>query len=438
MGGTIFVPASLLVFYDSMTPKPNLDIAPKRKSATTPPIAQLDQTQATKFEEAMGTPAKKSPDLVNPGQAKKRFWKDWDKRRKIIFTVVVIAILVAAGLVYWFVFASPGKITLPEIIPPAAEEPLGPMTHSPLTGLEVPTATAEQTPMALVIENMSSIRPQSGLSRADVVYEFLAEGGITRFLAIFASTDVTEPNVIGPIRSLRAYMIPVSLELLAPVYHVGGAPNALELAKEWKMRDVNQFFDSKYFWRDSSVNGQGSPHNVWTRMPEVKYAVRDHGWPQDDGKTIVAWKFKDEAPIDQRGNVNQINVQFSSGSYNVEWTYDKTKNRYARSQAGVEHTDRNTKEQLTARNVVVQYCQIDAISGDDKGRIDVKNDEGEGAALVFNDGKVTEATWKKKDRNSRTIFYDKATGEEMKFIPGNFWIEVPPESKQTTWEEGTD
>lgn len=418
-----------------MTPKPNLDIAPRRKPSAVPPPADLAANKNTKFEEAMGKPEKKSPALIIPDKKKKRFWKDWDRRQKIIFIVVLVAIIVAAGLVYWFVFANPGQITLPEIIPPAVEEPKGPMTHSPLTGLEVPTATAEQTPMAIVVENMSSIRPQSGLSDADVVYEFLAEGGITRFLAIFASNDVIEPNVIGPVRSLRAYMIPVSLELLAPVYHVGGAPNALELAKEWKMRDVNQFFDSTYFWRDSAVNGNGSPHNVWTRMPQVKYAVRDHSWPQDDGKNIVAWKFRDEAPLDQRGNVDKINVQFSSGSYNVEWTYDKTKNRYARSQAGVEHTDRNTKEQLTARNVVVQYCQIDAISGDDKGRIDVKNDEGEGAALVFNDGKVTEATWKKKDRNSRTIFYDKATGEEMKFIPGNFWIEVPPVDKVTTWTE---
>ncbi len=418
-----------------MTPKPSFDISPKKKTFNSPSSSQLKTEENNNFANTMDTSVKKSPALIIPQKSKKRFWKDWDRRQKIVFITLLAVIAVVAGLVSWFVFANPEQIKLPEVNTPTAEEPQGPLTRSPLTGLEMPTATAEQTPMALVIENMSSIRPQSGLSRADVVYEFLAEGGITRFLAIFASSDVTEPNVIGPIRSLRSYMIPVGLELLAPVYHVGGAPNALDRATEWGMRDVNQFFSSKYFWRDNSVNGQGAPHNMWTRMPEVKYAVRDHGWPMDDGKNIVPWKFRDEAPIDQRGTVDKIMVQFSSGSYNVEWTYDKTKNRYARTQAGVEHTDRNTKEQLTARNVVVQYCEIDAISGDDKGRIDVKNDVGEGAALVFNDGKMTEATWKKKDRNSRTIFYDKATGEEMKFIPGNFWIEVPPVDKKTTWEE---
>lgn len=382
----------------------------------------------------MNSLPKKSPAPVTPDEKKKRFWKDWGKKRRIVFVVVLAVILVTAGLVYWFVFATPGSINLPEVTVPKEEEPAGPMTPSPLTGLEVPIATAEQIPMAIVIENLSSIRPQSGLTQADVVYEFLAEGGITRFLAVFASNDVNKPDLIGPVRSLRSYMIPVGLELLAPIYHVGGAPNALELAKEWKMRDVNQFFDSKYFWRDSSVNGQGAPHNMWTRMPEIKYAVRDHGWPQDDGKNIQAWKFRDEALIDERGDVGTIMVRFSSGSYNVEWIYDKTKNRYTRNQAGIEQTDRNNKKPVTARNIVVQYCQINSISGDDKGRIDVKNDAGEGPALVFNDGRVTEATWKKKDRNSRTIFYDKASGEEMRFIPGNFWIEVPPVDKETTWE----
>lgn len=417
-----------------MTPKPNFDIRPKKPGSENSPLATSDQIKSTK-EEPMTSLPKKSPALVIPETKRKRFWKDWDKKKKIVFVVVLAAIVAAAGLVYWWVWANPGQIVLPEIATPKEEEPKGPLTKSPLTGLEVPPATAEQTPMAIVIENLSSIRPQSGLSQADVVYEFLAEGGITRFLAIFASNDVNEPDQIGPVRSLRAYMIPVGLELLAPVYHVGGAPNALELAKEWKMRDVNQFYDSKYFWRDSAVNGQGAPHNMWTRVPEIKYAVRDHGWPQDDGKNIEAWKFRDEAALDQRGNVDTVMVQFSSGSYNVEWLYDKTKNRYTRYQSGVEQTDRNNKEPITARNIVVQYCQIDSISGDDKGRIDVKNDEGSGAALVFNDGKVTEATWKKTDRNSRTKFYEKSTGEEIKFIPGNFWIEVPPVDKQATWEE---
>jgi len=431
--------------------KPSMDIRPQKAKRSQKPKSQLDINKEKKFTEAIGEKADPTvvAKKVNTGlkpmknsdkePSKKKFWRDWNKKQRAVFIIVLILVIAIGGfLTYWYGFAQQGKVEEPA--PPVAEEPQGPMTKSPLTGLEVPPATAEQTPMAVVIENLSTVRPQSGLSKADVVYEFLAEGGITRFLVVFASNDVLDPDLIGPVRSLREYFVPIGLELLAPVYHVGGAPNALERAREWGMRDVNQFFDSKYFWRDSAINGQGAPHNMWTRMPEVKYAIRDHGWPQDDGKNIRAWKFTDEASLGERGDVNTISVPFSSGRYNVTWTYDKEKNRYARFQGdgtSDPHLDRNNDEQLTARNIVVQYCDSYPLPGDDKSRIVVENEEGEGDALIFNNGEVQEATWKKENRDARTIFYKRGTDEEIEFIPGQFWVEVVPTDKEVTWEEST-
>ncbi|MFC1721428.1 DUF3048 domain-containing protein [Patescibacteria group bacterium] len=432
--------------------KPSMDIAPQRKSSSEKPKAALGAAKEKKFSEALGenkavstsvaeTDSVESQDNQPAMTTKKKFWKDWSKKQRLIF-VVVLAIVVAAGLflTYWYGFAQRGQIEEPEDV--VVEDPQGPLDRSPLTGLEVPPATAVQTPMAIVIENLTTVRPQSGLSRADVVYEFTAEGGITRFLVIFASNEILEPELIGPVRSLRSYFVPIGLELLAPVYHVGGAPNALERAREWGMRDVNQFFDSKYFWRDTSVNGQGAPHNMWTRMPEVKYAVRDHSWPQDDGQNIRAWEFKDEASMAERGEINEVHVPFSSGRYNVTWVYDQTKNRFDRYQGdGTDEpfTDRNNEEQITARNVVVQFCETSRIAGDDKGRLDIKNSEGEGDALAFFDGQVVEASWKKENRDARTIFYKRGTDEEIEFIPGQFWVEVISQDKEVTWtEEGED
>ena len=434
-----------------------MDIRPQRKDQAAKPKSDLDVAKAKKFSEAIGenTESSTSADKVAEStpetsdtssppsppmeKTKKRFWKDWSKKQRTVFVVILVAVIAAAAfLTYWYGFAQRGEIEEP---PPPEEEPTGPLTRSPLTGIEMPPATAEQTPMAIVIENLTTVRPQSGMSRADVVYEFLAEGGITRFLVIFASNDVLEPDLIGPVRSLREYFVPVGLELLAPVYHVGGAPNALARARDWGMRDVNQFFDSKYFWRDSSVNGQGAPHNMWTRMPEVKYAVRDHSWPQDDGKNLRAWEFTDEAEENERGTITQIHIPFSNGRYNVSWVYDKTKNRFDRYQGdGTDepHLDRNNDEQLTARNIVVQYCESYPLPGDDKSRIVIHNEEGEGDALAFFNGEVIEATWKKENHDARTIFYKRGTDEEIEFIPGQFWVEVVPNDKEVYWEEEGD
>ncbi len=427
-----------------MNKKPSMDIAPRKSKPDSKLKADLDLDKEKKFNEALGgnddksnvsTPELKKKQTEMPKKKKKNSWKNMSKKQKTGFiAAIVVLVVVGVFLIYWFGFAQRGEIDEPvEIV---GEEPTGPLTKSPLTGLDLPTATAEQTPMAIVIENLTTVRPQLGLSKADVVYEFLAEGGITRFLAIFAANDVEGDELLGPVRSLRAYFVPVGLELLAPVYHVGGAPNALQRAREWGMRDINQFFDSKYFWRDNVVNGQGSPHNMWTQMPEVKYAIRDHSWPQDDGKNIRSWEFGEEASVDERGEITRINVPFSSGRYNVTWEYDEAKNRFMRFQGEYEHhLDRNNDEQLSARNVVVQYCETGPLAGDDgKSRLDIKNDEGEGDALAFFNGEVIEATWKKEDRNARTIFYERGSDKEIEFIPGNFWVEVLPTDKEVTWE----
>lgn len=415
--------------------KRGMDISPKKiKSKESKPLG-LAKEKSDKFTEALG--ANKKEDKINDQKkmtSKKKFWRDWSKKQKGIFlTVVIVVAALAAFLIYWFGFAQTEDVK-DEVTKEEAVIDDGPRDVSPLTGLKVPEASAEQTPMAVVIENLSTVRPQSGLSEADVVYEFLAEGGITRFLVVFASNDVVEPDLVGPVRSLRSYFVPVGLELLAPVYHVGGAPNALERASSWGMRDVNQFFDSQYFWRDSSVNGQGAPHNMWSRMPELKYAVRDHGWPMDDGLRLRAWKFTDEAEAGARGDISKINIPFSSGSYNVNWEYDKDKNQYLRFQADEPHMDSNNDNQLLARNIVVQYCDTSVLAGDDKGRLEIKNDEGEGDALVFFNGEVVEATWKKDNRDSRTIFYERGTDTEIEFVPGQFWVEVVPTDKEVTWE----
>lgn len=373
-------------------------------------------------------------EVKSQNKSKKRFWKDWSKKQKIIFVVVlsVIAVLIAGFLVFWFVFDGKSMFLKDKGKEEVAvvEEIKSPENMSPLTGEYFDPVPAKRTPMAIVVENLSTVRPQPGLGSADVVYEFLAEGGITRFLTIFASRDVLDPYKIGPVRSLRSYFIPPSYNIGAPVYHVGGAPNALEIASAWSIRDVNQFFGPQYFWRDHSLS---APHNVFTRTDLTQYAVRDHGWPLDDGRNIKEWKFVDEAAKENRGDTSTIYCPFSAGNYNVKWEYDKENNKYLRFHVDTPHLDGNNDEQIAVKNVVVEYVTSGRIEGDDKGRLEIKNVEGEGKALVFNNGKVIEGIWKKASKDERERIYD-SSGKEVEFARGQFWIEMMPVEKKVTWE----
>ena len=100
-----------------------------------------------------------------------------------------------------------------------------------------------------MVENSLAARPQSGLSQAGVVFEALAEGGVTRFMALYQDTT---PTNVGPIRSARPYFIEWAMGFDAAYAHVGGSPVALSDIKAWNVQDLNQFYYGGYYHRISS------------------------------------------------------------------------------------------------------------------------------------------------------------------------------------------
>ncbi len=302
----------------------------------------------------------------------------------------------------------------------------------------------KRRPLTVMIENHAEARPQSGLSKADVVYEAVAEGGITRFLAVFYCGAVEEIT-LGPVRSARTYFMDFASEYGDfPLYvHVGGAnvpgpANALGQIGDYgwlaKGNDMNQFsIGFPVFWRDYERIG----HPVATE--HTMYSTTDKLWEvafkrglnaiDDDGKkwdaNFTEWKFKDDEKSEVRGTVGKITFSFweNSPDYAVSWEYNKDSNQYLRFNDGQPHKDLDNDSQIQVKTVIIQFMK-------EKGPIDAEKHilyttTGTGKALIFQDGQAIEGNWTKEKRQSRTKFTDKA-GKEILLNRGPIWIEIVP------------
>jgi len=305
-------------------------------------------------------------------------------------------------------------------------------------------------PLTIMIENHADARPQSGLSKVDVIYEAVAEGGITRFLAVYYCGAVAEDFVIGPVRSARTYYLDFTSEYGDyPLYaHVGGAnkpglSNALGQIGDYgwlaKGNDMNQFsLGFPTFWRDYERLGRpvATEHTMYTTADKLYEIAHQRGLDNKDDEGNKwdedwrSWQFKDDAS--DKGNVDNIKFNFWSGyqEYEVNWQYSQEDNQYLRFSGGQAHKDLNNEEQLIAKVVVVQFMR-------EKGPINelkhlLYTTTGTGKAIVFQDGQATQATWSKAKRQERTIFKD-SKGKEIKFNRGPIWIEIVPLGKEVNY-----
>lgn len=266
---------------------------------------------------------------------------------------------------------------------------------------------------AVMIDNHSWARPQSGLSKASLVFETIVESPITRFLAVFSNDQEIEK--IGPVRSARPFYIDWVKEFNAPYIHVGGSNDALEILSSTYDYDLNEFSNGQYFWRQVS---RSAPHNTYTSSELVNKALSKYNWPADNN--YESWMFKSELAESDRGAFTDLNINFGSYEARVRWVYTKETNQYTRYQAGEAHLDDG--EMINAKNIAVMYTTGSVI--DDYGRRETKT-IGEGEAEIFQDGLVIKGTWKRLNLNSRTRFYNE-NGEEIKFNSGPTWIEIIP------------
>ncbi len=287
-----------------------------------------------------------------------------------------------------------------------------------IDGVIVPANRSRTNTYAIMVENITESRPPSGLNKASVVYEALAEGGITRFMALFPVGD--EIPEIGPVRSARKYYITYAEEYKALYVHAGGSPNALTYlgASSTNVVDFNQFRHGPNFWRDKA---RRSPHNLFTSTELLLRGLRDVA--PELTPTFTPWTFKDEPPTSSLPETTKdIVINYSSFNYRATFKYDRTQNLYTRFQGDTEHVTKDGGK-IQAKNVVVLFTKTGLLDGD-KQRLDVTT-IGEGKMLLFRDGTTVVGTWKKPSASERTKFLDDA-GQELALNPGVTWISVVP------------
>lgn len=378
----------------------------------------------------------------------------------VVVIVSIVLYLIIAG-VSFSLFSSKmvGRVnqtsngpvgSLPSVANQVDEDPSLPRTEAcPLNGSlktkQAKDAWSKRRPLAVMIENHEESRPQSGLSSADVVYEAVAEGGITRFMAVFLCpfNDIQ----VGPVRSARTYFLDWVSEYNALYAHVGGAntpgpANALGQIIDYKLLDLNQFgIGFPTFWRDYQRLGHpvATEHTMYSSTNKLWDYAAKKGWGATDAngvnwdKNFVSWKFIDGKPAS--GSVNKIKTVFweNQGNYTVEWVYDSGCNCYKRNSGGKEHMDLNVNRQISPSVVIVRFMKESRANDGYENNVHLLyGNKGSGRAVVFQNGLAIEGTWSKPNRLAREVFLDK-NGKEIPLVKGQIWLEAVPEGSPVTY-----
>lgn len=287
-------------------------------------------------------------------------------------------------------------------------------TPSPLTGIVTDNAV-DQSPVSVMVNNHSDARPQSGLSQADIVFEILAEGNITRFLAIYQSDF---PDVVGPVRSAREYYFDLAEGYDALYVYHGAAKFVNAMINEQDIEYINGALhddDGIVFKRESF---RKAPHNSYFQFDSIDDLALDKGY--DMTVDIEPLPFI-ETDAEIEGEVaNQVQVSYGENA-EVTYDYDEANENYLRSSDGEPTVELDTEEQITAENVFIIEADHEVI--DEEGRREINLESG-GKALLIQKGNVQDVDW--KSENGRII--PTSDGEEIGFVPGQTWINVVPTS----------
>lgn len=359
---------------------------------------------ANAFQKDSDRPAPKGLNVKKPPFFK-RFtaWRhNLTKKQKL--ALLVVAILLVAGACY-LAYRILNDQPRANSSTPAVSQPT--TVQSKLTGLEVDPSVNDKQVTAVMIENSPDARPQAGLIQAGLVFEAIAEGGITRFMALYQDTSADK---IGPVRSVRPYYVHLNASFDGAIAHVGGSPDALGLIKSMGVKDLDQFSNAGAYER---VGNRAAPHNVYTSSAKLEAVEQQRGYTSS---SYTGFEHAKKESPSESVTARIVNLNLSGALYNVGYEYDGATNRYRRSVGGAPHIDEPSGEQISPKVVVA----IETDRSQD-GIYSVYRMSGSGPVKVFQNGVVTAGTWTREGPNSQYILKDEA-GNPIRLIPGQAWV----------------
>jgi len=295
-----------------------------------------------------------------------------------------------------------------------------PILQSPLTGLPVgPADAASRRPLVVKLGNSEAERPQAGLAQADVVYESVTEGGITRYAAIFQSREAT---TLGPIRSARLSDLDIAPEFSGVLAHVGASAPIMNMLKSGSVLDLDQFFWPAYYHRTAD---RVPPYNVYTSTAQLWTGAKDRGFSAT--ADLAPNTFEDVAPGGP-ATASTIDLDFALETHS-QYVYDAGQHAYHQVENSQPTADSATGQLVPMANVIVQFTPVRTtdIIEDGNGSHSLEYDMvGQGRAVLFHDGQELDGSWSRPALNARTDFLD-ASGQSIPLARGAVWIALVAE-----------
>lgn len=289
--------------------------------------------------------------------------------------------------------------------------------------VQIVDENSKTRPYAVMINNLPLAQlVQSGLPKAYMVYELIAEGGITRYLALFKDVDVDK---IGSVRSARHYYLDYALENDAIFVHWGWSPQAKEDISTLGINNINGlFYEGRYFYRDNPLN-LPLEHTGFTDTEKLSQAVDALGYRKETNKGLLLNYSADPVNLDESIPANTVDLTYSRSSIR-RYEYDEKSKLYNRFNGTEEQIDYPTGKQVTVKNIIVYQVNSYTIPGDSKGRQIVEN-IGSGEGYYITEGKAVKIIWKKNSRENKTI-YTLEDGSDLVVNDGNTFIQIVPKS----------
>lgn len=282
----------------------------------------------------------------------------------------------------------------------------------PLTGMEAEEAATSRS-VAVVVNNHPKARPQSGLHKADIVYELLAEGDVTRFLAIFQSEM---PKMVGPVRSARDYYVDLAKGYNSLFIAHGYSPEAKEMLTSGTIDHLNGMqYDGTLFKR---ADFRKPPHNSYISSDAIVKGADKNGYDMDTPPASLT--FSEDGRSMDGEEVSSIMVSYDNNpSFNVIYEYNKDKDKYERFSADKKTVDYDSKTPVKLDNVLIIETPHKVIDNSGRREIDLLSG---GNAYLLQKGKLIEVEWKNDD--GKLLPY--LDGEQVPLVPGKTWINIIP------------
>lgn len=323
----------------------------------------------------------------------------------------------------------PNETTTPTTKPDETTQPSQPELNyqHPLTG-EALAEPMLQRPVAVMLNNIVAAMPQHGVSQADILYEVLAEGGITRCVGVF--TDLESVEKVGSIRSARKYFIQIAQGYGAAYVHAGGSPEANGYLNTLKNMDLDGGLSATHFYRDQDrLNaGYALEHTYFSSGEKILAFAQQRGVTTSlDAEKTYGMSF-DDSKIIAGKSAKKVTVYFNFGgkpsSYtkSTAFTYDAKTKLYSAAQYGGDYIDGNTKKAIAFRNVLALYAPTSLQS--DNYLLTI-NTTGSGTGYYACNGQMINIKWSRASVNDPFTF-TLENGSPLTFGVGATYIGVVP------------